>query len=175
MRRFSIWIIVFSLAGIASLFVYGLLRDKDDFVRSQLIGQKLPAFSAPAIVANMQGFSNADMATGKPRLLNLFGSWCPPCIAEAPALEALRVQGAEIYGIALRDTPEALGIFLKQNGNPFTRIGADQNKRIQLLLGTTGVPETFVISSNGTIIYQHIGEIRDDDVPMLLAKLAAAK
>ncbi len=175
MRRLSIWMIVFSIAAIASLFVYGLLRDKDDFVRSQLIGQKLPEFFAPAIVPNMQGFSNADMASGKPRLLNLFGSWCPPCVAEAPALKALRKQGVEIYGMALRDTPEALGIFLKQHGNPFTRIGADQNNSIQLLMGTTGVPETFVISSNGTILYQHIGEIRDDDVPVLLAQLAAAK
>ncbi len=175
MRRFSIWIIVFSLMALASLFIYGLLREKDDFVRSQLIGQKLPAFTAPAIVPNMQGFSNADMSTGRPRLLNLFGSWCPPCIAEAPQLEALRAQGAEIYGIALRDTPEALAVFLKTHGNPFARIGTDQDQRTQLVLGTTGVPETFVISSNGTIVYQHIGEIRSDDVSMLLAKLAAAK
>jgi cytochrome c biogenesis protein CcmG, thiol:disulfide interchange protein DsbE len=175
MRRFSIWIIILSLSALASMFVYGLVRDKDDFVRSQLIGQKLPIFSAPAIVPNMLGFSNTDMGMGKPRLLNLFGSWCPPCIAEAPQLEALRAQGAEIYGIALRDTPAGLKQFLQNNGNPFARIGSDQAQRIQLLLGSTGVPETFVISANGTIIYQHIGEIRNEDVPMLLAKLKEAK
>jgi cytochrome c biogenesis protein CcmG, thiol:disulfide interchange protein DsbE len=179
MRGKLFWaqILFLSLAGLAALFIYGLWRDTDNnFVRSQLIGQRLPAFSLPSALPETQGISNIDMAKGgKPRMLNLFGSWCIPCAVESKQLEILRAQGVEIYGIALRDTPDALGAFLAQYGNPFARIGADPEMKTQLLMGSTGVPETFVIGSDGTIVYQHIGEIRAEDVPVLLAKLRAAK
>ena len=46
---------------------------------------------------------------------------------------------------------------------------------MQLAIGSSGVPETFVIDAGGVIRYQHIGDIREDDVPVLLAELEKAK
>jgi cytochrome c biogenesis protein CcmG, thiol:disulfide interchange protein DsbE len=175
MRNRLIWapLIVFVLLG--SALIYGLERPKDDYVQSQMVGQKLPAFAMPAATPGISGLNNTDFANGKPRLLNIFASWCLPCRAEAPNLEMLSAEGVEIYGIALRDKPEDVAAFLKEYGNPYGRIGADKDMRIQLMLGSSGVPETYIIGGDGTIIYQHIGDIREEHVPMLLAKIKAAK
>ena len=89
-------------------------------------------------------------------------------------LEQLKAQGVEIYGIAINDKPENVEAFLAQYGNPFVRIGAT-DMAFQLQLGSSGVPETFIIDGKGRIAYQHIGDIRADDVQPLLAKWRALK
>ncbi len=175
MNGWKIWLplAVFGLVG--GLALYGLLAPKDEFVRSQLVGEKLPVFELPAATEDMKGLSNTDFADGKPRLLNFFGSWCAPCKAEAPQLEALAGTGVEIHGIALRDKPDDVAQFLREFGNPFVRIGSDIDMRLQVKLGSSGVPETYIIAGDGTILYQHIGDIRAEHVPMLLQRLEAAR
>ncbi len=175
MARWTLWIPLAVLALLAGLVIYGLSQPKDPFVHSKMVGQKLPAFTLPAATDGVEGLSNTDFAGGKVRLLNIFGSWCIPCRAEAPQLEALAKSGVEIDAIALRDKPEDVAAFLKQYGNPFRRIGADPDMRIQLALGSSGVPETYIIRGDGTIVYQHIGDIRTEHVPILLAKIKAAQ
>lgn len=175
MSRWKLWVPLALFAFIAGLSLYGLVAPKDEFVRSQLIGQKLPEFNLPPATGGIAGVSSQDFADGKPRLLNFFGSWCAPCKLEAPHLETLAKAGVEIFGIALRDQPDDVADFLKQYGNPFTRIGSDRDMRIQVLLGSSGVPESYVIAGDGTILYQHIGDIRAEHIPILLEKLAAAR
>jgi cytochrome c biogenesis protein CcmG/thiol:disulfide interchange protein DsbE len=46
---------------------------------------------------------------------------------------------------------------------------------VQISLGSSGVPESFVVDGEGVIRYQHIGPIEAGDVPMILARLEAAK
>ncbi|MDB5725338.1 MAG: DsbE family thiol:disulfide interchange protein, partial [Novosphingobium sp.] len=118
--------------------------------------------------------ANTDLATGKPRLLNVFASWCIPCAVEAPQLQQLQAAGVEIHGIAIRDRSEDVTAFLLRNGNPFARIGKDDVSAVQLAIGSSGVPETFVIDGKGVIRYQHIGDIRPEEVSMILAKLKEA-
>ena len=86
-------------------------------------------------------------------------------------MEALQKSGAQIDAIAIRDKPEDVAAFLAEFGNPFRRIGSDSEMAVQLKLGSSGVPETYVIGADGTILYQHIGDIRAEHVPMLLEKL----
>ncbi|MGB5076981.1 MAG: redoxin family protein, partial [Sphingorhabdus sp.] len=156
------------------LAVYGLVVPKDENVYSAMVGKKLPNFSLPPATRNVEGLASSDMADGKPRLLNIFASWCIPCKAEAPYLEQLKAAGVEIDAIAIRDRPEDVAAFLEQFGNPFRRIGADNEMTVQLKLGSSGVPETYVIGSDGTILYQHIGDIRAEHVPLLLERLERA-
>mgnify|MGYP002780017245 CR=1 FL=1 len=164
--------------GLFGLFVglagYQLTQPKDDFVRSTMIGKPLPAFALEPAFAGLPGVSDADFRDGKPRLLNVWASWCLPCIAEAPQLEALRDQGVEIVGVAIRDRPEDVAAFLARHGNPYTRIGADDMSELMINLGSQGVPETFVIDGQGRITHQHMGDIRASDVPVLLDKLKEA-
>ncbi len=172
--RYSLWIIVGLAAALFGLFAYQLTQPKDEFVESAMVGQPMPDFDLPPAVQDRPGLSRADLADGTPRLLNVFASWCIPCAAEAPQLEALERSGANIVAVAIRDRPEDVERFLAIYGNPFTRIGRDDISEVQLAIGSSGVPETFVIDGNGMITYQHIGDIREDDVVVLLNELRKA-
>ena len=166
-----LWVPLFAFALFVGLAAYQLTQPKDDFVESRMVGEALPYFDLPPAMEGVEGVSNATFADGKPRLLNIWASWCLPCIAEAPHLESLKEQGAEIVGVAIRDRPEDIARFLARHGNPYSRIGRDDLSEVQLAIGSSGVPETFVIDGKGMIRYQHIGDIRADDVPVLLAEL----
>ncbi|MBN9507103.1 MAG: redoxin family protein [Altererythrobacter sp.] len=139
-----------------------------------MIGKPIPPFDLPPSVPERPGLASGDLADGQPKLLNVFASWCVPCIAEAPNLARLEAAGANIVGIAIRDRSQDTEFFLRQNGNPFSRIGRDDISAVQLSIGSSGVPETFVIDGQGIIRYQHIGDIRDSDVALLLEKLKEA-
>jgi len=159
------------IVWVLGTFAWKLLQPADPTVRSQLVNRDVPAFELPAAVPGTPALRSADLATGEPRLLNLFASWCVPCIAEAPVLEEMQRKGAKIDGIAIRDTPVALAAFLNRHGNPYGRIGSDRNSSVQLALGSVGVPETFIVDGKGVIRFQHIGPIKPEDVPGILSKL----
>ena len=172
--RGSRWVLV-GCAALFGLFALQLSRPKHDEVESAMIGQAVPPFALDAAVSERPGLATADLADGPPHLLNIFASWCVPCAAEAPQLVALQRQGAPLVGVAVRDRPEDLEAFFQQYGNPFSRIGKDNLSRVQFLIGSSGVPETFVVDGKGVIRHQHIGEIRPEDVPDLLARLKQAQ
>ena len=171
--RLSLWLPLAVFAAIVALVAWGLLRPASRDIPSRFVGHPLPAFNLPAASDDRPGLATADFA-GKPRLLNVFASWCIPCAAEAPQLEQLRAAGVDIYGVAVRDQKADLAGFLARNGNPYARIGADDRSVVQLAIGSSGVPETYVIDARGVIRYQHIGDIRAEDVPMILGKLRDA-
>ena len=173
--RWWMWLPLALFAFFAGLAGYMLTQEKEQFVKSTMVGKPLPAFALPPAFEGRPGAANTDFQGGKPRLLNIWASWFLPCIAEAPQLEALKAQGVEIIGIAIRDRPEDVARFLERHGNPYTRIGADEISAVQLELGSSGVPETFVIGADGTIRYQHIGDIRPEHVALLKAELEKAQ
>jgi cytochrome c biogenesis protein CcmG/thiol:disulfide interchange protein DsbE len=172
--RKALWLLVALAAALFGLFALQLSRQKDEFVHSAMIGKQVPAFELPPAVDDRPGLVFSDLADGKPKLLNIFASWCIPCAAEAPQLAALERGGANIVGIAIRDRPQDVAAFLAAYGNPFSRIGRDDISQVQLSIGSSGVPETFVINGRGVITYQHIGDVMERDVPMLLEKLHEA-
>ena len=170
-----LWLPLLLFAGFLGLAGYQLTQPKDEFVESRMIGEALPFFELRAAAQDRPGIASAEFRDGQPRLLNIWASWCLPCIAEAPQLERLQRSGAEIVGIAIRDRPEDVARFLAQHGNPYAAIGADDLSEVQLGIGSSGVPETFVIDGGGRITYQHIGDVRARDVPILLAELDKVK
>ena len=173
--NWRLWIPLFAFAAFLGLAAYQLTQPKDEFVESRMVGESLPYFQLPPAMAGVNGIGSTDFADGEPRLLNIWASWCLPCIAEAPHLENLKRQGADIVGVAIRDRPEDVARFLAQHGNPYSRIGRDDLSEVQLAIGSSGVPETFVIDGQGVIRYQHIGDVRASDVPVLLAELEKAR
>lgn len=165
----GIFLFILGLGG------YMLTQPKDEVIRSQMVMKPLPEFDLPPATEGVEGATRADFADGTPKLLNFWASWCVPCIAEAPQLEALKKEGVEIIGVAIRDKPENVAEFLGDHGNPYTRIGSDEISSLMIELGASGVPETYIIDGEGNIRYQHIGDIREEHVPMLLELLEEAR
>lgn len=174
-RRWALWVPLVVFVAVVGLAAWRLTGPGDTVVKSALVGKPLPEFALLAMVEGKAGLSRADLATGKPRLLNVFASWCVPCIAEAPQLMQLKQAGVQIDAVAIKDTPEAVKAFLARHGDPYARIGNDRNRVVQIGIGSSGVPETFVIDGQGRIAAQHIGDIREEDVPRLLKALEEAE
>ena len=174
MNRPLLWL---PLAGFVVFFgvvAYGLYSPTNRATPSKLVGKPIPSFTLTAGATGTSGVSSTDFATG-PRLVNVFASWCVPCITEAPVLGELARQGVVIDGIAIRDRMADVDTFLSRHGNPYRAIGSDPNSQVQISLGSSGVPETFVVDAKGIIRHQHIGEIAPSDVPAILAKLSEAR
>ena len=90
-------------------------------------------------------------------------------------LMRLKEQGVAIDAVAIRDTPDAVRRFLGEHGDPYAAIGNDSQSRVQLSLGSSGVPETFVIDGKGRIAMQHIGPIGEEHLPRIMEALEDAR
>lgn len=172
------WLIWAPLAAFAVLFVVaatGLMRPADTTVHSTLVDKPLPEFRLDPMVPGKPGLASADFGQGKPRLLNVFASWCIPCIAEAPQLMALKAKGVTIDAVAIHDKGPAIAGFLRRHGDPYAAIGNDARSSVQMALGSSGVPETFLIDARGRIVRQYIGDIRADQVDQIVRDVEAAR
>ena len=147
------------LLGISAAALFSTLSGNRDISQlpSVLIG-KPPPQTDLALLADPSGFVQLDEFKGEVIAVNFFASWCAPCRAEAPALEALR-KVLPIVGIAYKDKPEDTKAFLQQYGNPFRQIGVDDDGRAGLAWGLYGVPETYLLDKAGRIILRHAGPI----------------
>ncbi|HIV76561.1 MAG TPA: redoxin domain-containing protein [Candidatus Sphingomonas excrementigallinarum] len=175
MKRALIWLPLGLFGVFFAVVAVGLMRPADTTVHSTLVDKPLPAFKLEPMVSGKPGLASSDFGTGKPRLLNVFASWCIPCIAEAPQLMALKARGVPIDAIAIHDTGPAIAAFLRRNGDPYGAIGDDSRSRVQMALGSSGVPETFLIDGRGRIVRQYIGDIRADQVDQIVRDMAAAR
>lgn len=174
MNRLWLWVPLVGFGLFVAVVASGLIKPSDTLHRSKMIGKAIPAFALPAAASDRSGLSNGDFI-GKPRLVNVFASWCVPCIAEAPVLNLIAQQGVIIDAVAIRDKRADVDKFLARNGNPYRAIGLDVDSSIQMAIGSSGVPETFVVDGRGIIRHQHIGAIGEQDVPEILEALKAAK
>jgi cytochrome c biogenesis protein CcmG/thiol:disulfide interchange protein DsbE len=175
MRRIILWLplaMLLLFVVVVALFLY---RPSSPVIESKMIGKPVPAFTLPAATPGKPGLDSADLARGRPRLVNVFASWCIPCIAEAPQLMALKQRGVPIDAVAVRDKPEDVEAFLKQLGDPYARIGADRISQVQLALGSAGLPETFIVDGKGIIRLQHVGDIRPEEVDEIIRAYEAAR
>ena len=167
--RLILWVPLIGFLIFLIVFAIGLKQPQEKTIPSALIGQPMPDFALQPALPGRPGLSSTELRQGRPRLINIFASWCIPCRAEAPQLEELRQRGIPVDGIAVRDRPEDLTQFLAAYGDPFRSIGADVDRRVQLNLGSAGVPETFIIDGRGIIRHQHIGAITEGDMPAIIA------
>jgi cytochrome c biogenesis protein CcmG/thiol:disulfide interchange protein DsbE len=172
------WLLLPLLVFVAFVFAVGsrLSDPPDPTVKSRMVGKPVPTFALPAVLPNKPGLTSTQLAGGQgPRLVNVFASWCVPCIAEMPMLQQLQREGMNIDAIAIRDKADDIAAFLAEHGDPFERIGNDPRSQAQMALGSAGVPESFLIDSKGIIRLQHVGPITADDLPTIRAAWKAAE
>ncbi len=96
--------------------------------------------------------------------MNVFASWCVPCRAEHGVLTGLvENDGLRLFGINYKDKPKDATKWLAELGNPYERIGSDLNGRVGIEWGLSGVPETFIVGPNGTVLYRYVGPVVGDE------------
>lgn len=144
-------------AGLAALFILGMNRENPNSLPSALAGKPAPAVQVMPL-ADFAVFSDADLRKPGVKLVNFWASWCAPCRAEHPILSQLAEEGITVLGVNYKDRAEDAQGFLRELGNPYTAIGTDGG-RMALNWGVYGVPETYVIDAEGTIVLRFAGPI----------------
>lgn len=142
------------------VFLITLTKGEDPkALESALIGKTLPHFSLASLLDENQSIDQSVVQTGRPRLLNVWATWCPTCYAEHQYLTELAKQGVEIVGIDYKDERAKALKFLGDYGDPYKAIIFDPQGSLGLDLGVYGAPETFIIDGNGVIHYRHAGDV----------------
>ncbi|MHB2267552.1 DsbE family thiol:disulfide interchange protein [Aliihoeflea sp. PC F10.4] len=145
--------------GLAGVFLVMLLSGRDaSVVPSALIGAPAPQTNLPPLEgSSLPGIESAAF-DGELTIVNVWASWCAPCRQEHPLLMDLAEdEGLTIAGLNYKDRPEQARGFLAELGNPYDAIGVDGSGRTAIDWGVYGVPETFLVGPDGTILYKHVG------------------
>ncbi|MDH4061684.1 MAG: DsbE family thiol:disulfide interchange protein [Aquincola sp.] len=175
MKRYLIPLIVFVL--MAGFLAVGLKLNPRE-VPSPLIDKPAPAFNLPQLNDPAVKIA-AEQMKGQVWVLNVFASWCTPCLAEHPYVTQLAQQsGVKVVGLNYKDRAEDAKGWLRKHGDPYSTIVVDADGRVGIDYGVYGVPETFVIDKQGVIRHKQIGPMTPDalkdDILPLVAKLKNA-
>lgn len=157
--------------GIGYFFYFGLGGNPRN-LPSEFIGKPAPAFAIEALPGRQPsdhavpgGLSHADLAVGAPVVVNVWASWCIPCVAEHPLVDRLATkEGVTVHGINYRDQPRDASAWLARLGDPYAKVGADLDGKAGIEWGVYGVPETFVIDGDGTVLFKHAGALSPEIV-----------
>ncbi|PWJ13344.1 DsbE family thiol:disulfide interchange protein [Jannaschia seohaensis] len=156
------WVAIAPVALFAALggfFLSGLFRENPDALPSTRVGQTAPPLSVTALPGKTP-LTPEMLADGEVKLVNFWASWCVPCRVEHPQLEHL-AEELPVYGINYKDAPDAALAFLEELGDPFAAIGVDGDARTGIDWGLYGVPETFVVAGDGTVMLRFAGPITE--------------
>ncbi|MGB9172147.1 DsbE family thiol:disulfide interchange protein [Bradyrhizobium sp.] len=161
-------------AALAAIFWFALGDGDPSRIPSALIGHPAPQTPLPpldGLASNGAAIPGLDPTVfkGKVSLVNVWASWCVPCRDEAPLLTELgRDSRLQLVGINYKDSTENARRFLGRYGNPFRIVGVDANGRASIEWGVYGVPETFIVGREGTIVYKLVGPVTPDNINTVL-------
>jgi len=131
-------------------------------VASPLIGKPAPAFQLTP-VGGGPPVSLAGLR-GRPAVINFWATWCVPCYQEHPVLvQAARDLSSEVQfvGIVYDDEEARVKTFLDQKGGGYPSL-LDPEGKTAIAYGVYGVPETYFLSPQGTIVDKHVGPLSDE-------------
>ncbi|MGK6313320.1 DsbE family thiol:disulfide interchange protein [Neorhizobium sp. DT-125] len=153
-------VVFIGFAGVAGKMLY----DQDvngldvSAIPSALIGKKAPSLALPPLEGSNTAALTDAAVTGKLTLVNVFASWCVPCRQEHPILKALADDNRlNIVGINYKDRNDNALRFLGELGNPYKAIGVDPNGKAAIDWGVYGIPESYLVGPDGTILYKKVG------------------
>lgn len=148
-------------------------------IPSALIGKKAPSLALPPLEGSNTAALTSAAITGKLTLVNVFASWCVPCRQEHPILKSLAQDSRlTIVGINYKDRNDNALRFLGELGNPYKAIGIDPNGKAAIDWGVYGIPESYLVGPDGTILYKKVGpfdqrSLAQDLLPAIEKAMAA--
>ena len=173
-RNIVVVLPLLAFLALAALFFFRLGEGDPNRLPSALIGRSAPETNLPplqGLQTNGKPVPGLDSTNfkGAVTLLNVWASWCIPCRDEAPVLMKLAEDKRfRLVGLNYKDQAENARRFLGRYGNPYEANGADQSGRAGIEWGVYGVPETFVIGKNGTIVYKLVGPVTPENIETAL-------
>ena len=175
-RRWLVALPLIGFAVLAALFLLRLYGGDPSKIPSALIGRPAPQTTLPALPglvrdgAQVPGLDPA-VFRGKVSVVNVWASWCVPCHDEAPLLTELgKDKRLQLVGINYKDSSDNARRFLGRYGNPFSIVGVDSNGRASIEWGVYGVPETFIVGREGTIVYKLVGPVTPANFDQVLKR-----
>ncbi|MCJ9754436.1 DsbE family thiol:disulfide interchange protein [Neorhizobium sp. BETTINA12A] len=153
-------VIFLGFAGVAGKMLYDQDVNGRDVsaIPSALIGKKAPSLALPPLEGSNTAALTTAAIDGKLTLVNVFASWCVPCRQEHPILKELANDSRlTIVGINYKDRNDNALRFLGELGNPYKAIGIDPNGKAAIDWGVYGIPESYLVAPDGTILYKRVG------------------
>jgi cytochrome c biogenesis protein CcmG, thiol:disulfide interchange protein DsbE len=157
------------VAMLGALFVFGLLRGTRTATSRRTCSAAACRPSNSRVyeryAAAYGPFLAVEEYVGKPMIINFWASWCGPCYEEAPHLERVWQRYADdilIVGIQTQDREaRAAGrAFIDQFDLSFPNV-IDNDSRVSIAYGLFGVPETFFVAADGTVVHKHAGPVTE--------------
>jgi cytochrome c biogenesis protein CcmG/thiol:disulfide interchange protein DsbE len=143
---------------ILALLAFGLTRDPSS-IPSPLPGRAAPEFALP-IMDSTDTVRLADMR-GDIVVLNFWASWCLECRVEHGDLSVAATRfgsrGVRFFGVLYNDTPANGRAWIQEMGGQTYPALVDMGSRTAIDYGLYGVPETFIIGRDGTVLHKQIG------------------
>jgi cytochrome c biogenesis protein CcmG/thiol:disulfide interchange protein DsbE len=156
MNRFILPIVAFVI--LLGVFMIGLNKDPT-ILPSPYIGKPAPSLDLPQLEDPARRISNADFS-GKTVLVNVWATWCVGCRQEHGFLLQLKRNNViPIYGLNWRDQRPEAQKWLMTLGDPYIASGYDGDGTAGIDWGVYGAPETFLIASDGTVLYKYLGPL----------------
>ena len=157
------------------VFFYLLIIERNPAeLPSNLLNKNVPIFEANSLIKEKKFISSEEFGN-EIILVNFFATWCKPCLQEHVYIKRFsNEKKIRIIGINYKDNKKAAINWLNKLGNPYSNIPIDKDGRVAIEWGVYGIPETFVINSNGIIKYKHIGPITEKvykKINLLIAKI----
>ncbi len=152
-----------------AVFFLSLGRDPRE-IRSPLIGRPAPLFALPALGGG--GTVSLETLRGQPVVVNFWSTWCVPCFEEHAALQrsARRLQGqVHFVGVLYEDEEASAVEYLKRYGTTYSTLKDDQG-RTAIAYGVTGVPETFILDAQGTVVEKCAFALTEEALDGFLAR-----
>ena len=136
-----------------------------------LTGDPAPDFSIELLDGTSFALSAHLAADGRPVVLNLWASWCTPCRAEMPALDAAAAEHTDVFflGVAVEDDPIAAETFAEEVGVSYA-LAIDETDRVGQRYLSPGLPATFFISTDGQIVKTVFGEVDEEEIDAFIAE-----
>jgi thiol-disulfide isomerase/thioredoxin len=143
-----------ALATGTALFVVGsaVLAVRPD------TGQMLPDLTFPSLDGKTMQLSQSG---GKPTVVNLWATWCPPCVREMPVLQKAQVERLDTRFVFLNqgEDPARVRIWLEAQGLPLRNVLIDERRQASAAFQQVGYPTTLFFDASGRLVSSRIGEL----------------
>ena len=178
MKKVKLYLPLIILAAILIVAAFAVYKSnikqnlgKENFLKSQNIKFFDEKSSIPDLFNKNNSLSLNDFTNknGNFTLVNVFASWCSSCLSEHDTLFKIKNYGnLNLIGIAWNDYHENSKKFLKKFGNPYQKVGLDSKGYLNKILGVAAIPETFLVDSNGYVVYKFQGALSEETLRKIL-------